>query len=168
MQAVDQTFDKDDIPKTLWFASKALKFPCTTAATSLVYWHRFCEYMDNGSLQSNKGVSPSTESDHIILCSSILFLAGKATECIRRIREVVNVVRLLFGHKPEDFCISEVSYSRKLNCTSRPPPPHIDRKSVHYRVLTTCLQFFVLCHSSSSSSSSSSPSSFPNICSTNE
>jgi hypothetical protein len=109
MQQIEHQFDKGDIPKTLWFGSKALKFPCTTAATALIYWHRFCDYATSGDNTERQAVKLSSETDHIILCSAILFLAGKATEYIRRIREVVNVVRLLFGYKPEEFDLNEVS-----------------------------------------------------------
>jgi hypothetical protein len=107
MQVAEHKFDKGDIPKTLWFGSKALKFPCTTAATALIYWHRFSDYAAGGDTNCQV-LKLSSETDHIILCSAILFLAGKATEYIRRIREVVNVVRLLFGYKPEEFDLNEV------------------------------------------------------------
>ena len=110
MQSTDGDSEKDDTPKTLWFGSKSLKYPCTTAATALVYWHRFCDYAESKDSTLCGSLIVSSENDRIVLCSAILFLAGKATENIRRIREVVNVVRLMFGHKPEDFELTEVHY----------------------------------------------------------
>lgn len=103
MLRVDQICGQHDIPKILWCSSKALKFPCTTAAISLIYWHRFCDYSNNDSIKE------ASESNDIVVCSSILFLAGKATEHIRRIREVMNVVRFLFAHRDDSFGIAEVS-----------------------------------------------------------
>jgi hypothetical protein len=46
--------------------------------------------------------------DQIILCSAILFLAGKATEKIRRIREVLNVVRYFYGFESNLLDLKEV------------------------------------------------------------
>lgn len=46
--------------------------------------------------------------EKIILCTAILFLAGKSTENIRRIREVLNVVRYLHGLKSELLELKDV------------------------------------------------------------
>jgi hypothetical protein len=65
-----------------------------TAATAITYRHKY-----NGVMKLNR---PSENTyDSIMLCSAILFLAGKSTENIRRIREVLNVVRHLYGFKSE-------------------------------------------------------------------
>lgn len=68
--------------------------PKVTAATAITYRHKY-----NGVMKSKR---PSENTyDSIMLCSAILFLAGKSTENIRRIREVLNVVRHLYGFKSE-------------------------------------------------------------------
>ena len=65
-----------------------------TAATAITYRHKY-----NVVMKSKR--PPENVYDSIMLCSAILFLAGKSTENIRRIREVLNVVRHLYGFKSE-------------------------------------------------------------------
>jgi hypothetical protein len=68
------------------------------------YFHKYNELM------ASKVVMKNT-ADQIILCSAILFLAGKATENIRRIREVLNVVRHLNGLNAESLSLRQVILS---------------------------------------------------------
>jgi hypothetical protein len=65
------------------------------------YYHKHNQVM---SLKTSHG----NISDQIILCSAILFLAGKATERIRRIREVLNVVRFFYGFQSNLLDLKEV------------------------------------------------------------
>ena len=84
----------------LFKGSKNLLYPSTTAFTSLIFYHKYATYkLANIS---------STDDDEIILCASILFLAGKATEQIRRIRDTLNTVRSQFGHKPDELDLNQV------------------------------------------------------------
>ena len=79
---------------------KVLLFPIsvkTTAATAMVYYHKYCDVMKDNIM-----------SEKIVLCSAILFLAGKSTENIRGIRGVVNVVRHLYGFAPDSLELRQV------------------------------------------------------------
>lgn len=78
-----------------------LFFKQTTAATAMSYYHKHNQVM---ALKT----SHFEISDQIILCSAILFLAGKATERIRRIREVLNVVRYFYGFESNLLDLKEV------------------------------------------------------------
>jgi hypothetical protein len=60
-----------------------IKLSKTTAATAATYLHH--------SLKDEKDFSDAAES--VVLSSALLFLAGKSTENIRRIRDVLNAVR---------------------------------------------------------------------------
>ena len=81
---------------------KALSSPLsvkTTAATAMAYYHKYCDVMKDNIM-----------SEKIVLCSAILFLAGKSTENIRGIRGVVNVVRHLYGFAPDSLQLRQVLF----------------------------------------------------------
>ena len=88
----------------LFRSGKALRFPIQTTATALVYYHRYCDFCE----QQNRPVSTLPTKTKSNLFTAILFLAGKATENIRRIREVLNVVRYLHsGSRPEELALHD-------------------------------------------------------------
>jgi hypothetical protein len=91
------SWDEADV---LFRSGRALRFPVQATATALVYYHKYCTFCE----QQHKPVSSLPTSSKTNLFIAILFLAGKATENIRRIREVLNVVRFLYGgNRPEEL-----------------------------------------------------------------
>ena len=70
----------------------------------MAYHHTYCEVMKSK-------VTPKSIEERVVHCSAILFLAGKATENIRGIRGVLNVVRHLCGLKPDSLELRKVKPS---------------------------------------------------------
>ena len=68
----------------------------------MIYCHKY-------SIVAESAQRLELVDEKIILCTAILFLAGKSTENIRRIREVLNVVRHLHGLKSELLELKEVT-----------------------------------------------------------
>ena len=69
----------------------------------MIYCHKYSTVTESAQKQESI-------DEKIIICAAILFLAGKSTENIRRIREVLNVVRHLFGLKSELLELKEVTF----------------------------------------------------------
>ena len=67
----------------------------------MIYCHKY-------SIVAGSAQKLELIDEKIILCTAILFLAGKSTENIRRIREVLNVVRYLHGLKSELLELKDV------------------------------------------------------------
>lgn len=67
----------------------------------MIYCHKY-------SIVAGSAQKLEVIDEKIILCTAILFLAGKSTENIRRIREVLNVVRYLHGLKSELLELKDV------------------------------------------------------------
>ena len=80
----------------------------------MIYCHKY-------SIVTESALKLDVVEEKIILCTAILFLAGKSTENIRRIREVLNVVRYLHGLKSEQLELKEVTSAiirRCVHCRS--------------------------------------------------
>lgn len=95
------SWDEADV---LFRSGKALRFPIQTTATALTYYHRYCNFCEQQ--QRPVSILPTIAKTNLFI--AILFLAGKVTENIRRIREVLNVVRYLYsGYRPEELALRD-------------------------------------------------------------
>lgn len=81
----------------LFVASVKLQLPNTTGVYSIVLMHRYLDYFEksSSSLPSSRGVEK--DEDLVILLGALIFLASKLTESCRRIRDVCNIARWVYG-----------------------------------------------------------------------
>ena len=118
----------DPAVDVLFRCGRSLDFPIQATATAMVFYHKVSKYEretaarsessgggsggggGSSSDRSTKAPAPGTAASNakINMLTAILFLAGKSTENIRRIREVLNVVRYLYGgHRPDDLSLND-------------------------------------------------------------
>ncbi|RUS15159.1 cyclin-like protein [Endogone sp. FLAS-F59071] len=93
--------------------SAMLQLPLQTIGTTLLYYHRYHEFMRR--LTSEKPIAPEEEAECLqieetLLATTCIHVACKTTETPRKIRDVINVGHRFLHPKEPTLDISETYY----------------------------------------------------------
>lgn len=78
------------------FACK-LHLPNTCGTMSIVFMHRYFDFLCSDSSSTNAPSESLLKEDRIILSAALVFLASKLSENPRKLRDVINISRWISG-----------------------------------------------------------------------
>ncbi|KAJ2964425.1 hypothetical protein NQZ79_g644 [Umbelopsis isabellina] len=106
-------------------ASIMLDLPTKTAATAIMYHHRFKQFMADAHTNPVKeinghqvDVNLALDCDDELLATTCLHLACKATEVVRKLRDVINVCYRLIHQSDSILEIDEYYYNLRTSLTT--------------------------------------------------
>ena len=94
--------EKAQLVRILFEASVKLEMPVILPAKASIYLHKYLDACENSALPEMIRVKQNQTLEYnerrtVVLLSALLFVSGKASEYIRNIRDIVNVVRKCLG-----------------------------------------------------------------------